>query len=125
MTSEFYINKINDLLNNKDKVLNKDTVKNVMKKYPDRIPVLVYPMDSKQPQIDKSKYLVPKDMLISQFIFIIKKRLTTVKPEEAIFLFVNKDTLPKSTDTMSELYQKYKNEDNFLLIQYSLENTFG
>lgn len=125
MSSQEYINKINNLLQNRDKILTKNTVKEVMKKYPDRLPIIVQPIDKKQPEIDKHKYLVPKDIVLSQFIFIIKKRIKELKPEEAIFLFVNDNIVPKSTATMSELYEQYKNEDEFLIIKYSLENTFG
>jgi GABA(A) receptor-associated protein len=125
MSSEEYISKISNLINNKDKILTKSTVKEVMKRYPDRIPVIVKPTDKKQPEIDKHKYLVPKDMLISQFIFIIKKRIRNLKPDEAIFLFINGSTLPKVTATIGESYDQYKTEDEFLYITYSLENTFG
>jgi GABA(A) receptor-associated protein len=125
MSSEDYIKKINHLITNKDRILTKTTVNEVMKRYPDRLPVIVQPIDKKQPEIDKHKYLVPKDLLLSQFIFIIKKRIRDLKPDEAIFLFVNGDTIPKATSTISELYSDYKNEDNFLIVKYSLENTFG
>jgi GABA(A) receptor-associated protein len=125
MTSQYYINKINKLINNQDKILNNATVNEVMKRYPDRIPVIIKPIDNKQPEIDKHKYLVPKDIVLSQFLFIIKKRIRDLKPEEALFLFVNKTTIPKTTSTMSEIYSNYKSEDDFLYIEYSLENTFG
>lgn len=125
MSSEDYINKIKNLLNNKDKILTKNTVKDVMNRYPDRLPVIVKPVDKRQPEIDKHKYLVPKDITLAQFLFIIKKRIRDLKPEEALFLFVNGSIIPKSTSTMSELYDTYKTEDEFLYINYSLENTFG
>ena len=34
-------------------------------------------------------------------------------------------SLPQSTDTMNVLYDKHKDQDGFLYIQYSGENTFG
>lgn len=109
----------------KKNLLSKKSVESILRKYPDRIPILVYPIDNKQPQIDKSKYLVPKDMILAQFITIIRNRLVKLKPDEAIFVFVNGSTIPRASDTMSELYTKYKSEDEFLFIHYSLENTFG
>ncbi len=44
--------------------------------------------------IDKRKFLVPNDITIAQFMWIIRKRIQ-LSPEKAIFLFVNK-TIPVS-----------------------------
>jgi GABA(A) receptor-associated protein len=40
------------------------------------------------PTIDKKKYLVPSDMTVGQFIYVIRKRIK-LSPEKAIFIFVN------------------------------------
>jgi GABA(A) receptor-associated protein len=45
-------------------------------------------------------------------------------PEKAIFIFIN-NTLPTSTDMMSQIYKNHKDEDGFLYITYSGESTFG
>ncbi len=47
-----------------------------------------------------------------------------LNPEQAIFLFVN-DTLPPTAALMSQIYEKNKDEDGFLYVTYSGENTFG
>ena len=49
---------------------------------------------SQIPDIDKRKFLVPNDITIAQFMWIIRKRIQ-LAPEKAIFLFVNK-TIPQS-----------------------------
>ncbi len=49
---------------------------------------------SQIPDIDKRKFLVPNDITIAQFMWIIRKRIQ-LAPEKAIFLFVNK-TMPLS-----------------------------
>ena len=41
------------------------------------------------------KYLVPVDLTIGQFIYVIRNRIE-VTPEQALFLFVN-DTLPPTS----------------------------
>ena len=48
----------------------------IMVKYPDRLPIICskHP-DSKIQPIDKEKYLVPSDLTIGQFIFVIRKRI--------------------------------------------------
>lgn len=104
-------------------IISKDSIEKLLKRYPDRIPVIVNPIDNKQPQIDKHKYLVPKDMLLSQFIYIIKSRLINFKSDEALFLFID-NSLPRNTETMIELYERHKIE-GYLNIKYGIENTFG
>ncbi|GFP89635.1 autophagy-related protein 8c [Phtheirospermum japonicum] len=44
--------------------------------------------------------------------------------EKAIFVFV-KNMLPPSTAMMSAIYGEHKNEDGFLYMTSSGENTFG
>ena len=96
----------------------------IMVKYPDRLPIICFKHpESKIQQIDKEKYLVPSDLTIGQFIFVIRKRIK-LNPEVGLFLFVN-DSLPPTAALMSIVYDRYKNEDGFLYITYSGENTFG
>jgi len=60
---------------------------------------------------------------MGNFMHIIRKRLT-LKPEVAIYLFVNNKIFPSSS-VMYQVYEKNKNSDGFLYIYYSGENTFG
>ena len=94
-------------------------------KFPSRIPVIVErsPQSGHIPKIDKSKFLVPGDLTVSQFIFVIRKRLT-LPSETALFLFVN-GTLPTSGSFMKELYTSFADNDGFLYCLYSGENVFG
>ena len=96
----------------------------IIEKYPERIPVIVEKSSrSKVQDIDKNKYLVPDDLTIGQFIFVIRKRLK-LTPDKAIFLFINNKLMPSHT-LMSKVYENEKDEDNFLYMCYSGENTFG
>ena len=64
-------------------------------KYPERIPVIVQRAAKSQiPDIDKRKFLVPADLTVAQFMWIIRKRVQ-LPPEKAIFLFVGR-LLPQS-----------------------------
>ncbi|CAN6199160.1 unnamed protein product [Urochloa humidicola] len=93
-------------------------------KYPDRIPVIVEKSGKTDiPDIDKKKYLVPADLTVGQFIYVVRKRIK-LSPEKAIFVFVN-NTLPPITSLMSELYEEHKDGDGFLYMTYSGESTFG
>lgn len=96
----------------------------ILSKYPDRIPIILEQHGKSMiKDIDRNKFLVPNDITLGQFIFIIRKRLE-LSPEKAIFLFVN-NTLPTSSDIIGELYNKNMDEDGFLYMVYSGENTFG
>ena len=98
--------------------------KRVRCKYPDRIPVICEKVQgSSIPDIDKKKYLVPCDLTIGQFVYVIRKRIT-MGSDKAIFLFIN-NTLPPTAALMNSIYQEQKSEDGFLYITYSGENTFG
>ncbi|KAJ8319836.1 hypothetical protein KUTeg_001423 [Tegillarca granosa] len=82
----------------------------IRKKYPDRVPVIV----EKAPKarvgdLDKKKYLVPSDLTVGQFYFLIRKRIH-LRPEDALFFFVNNE---------------HHEEDFFLYIAYSDESVYG
>ena len=48
----------------------------IMKKYPDKIPVIVKKFkNTNLPDINKSKYIVPKDMNFTNFVYIIRKHI--------------------------------------------------
>uniref|UniRef100_A0A0A9B1N1 Autophagy-related protein n=1 Tax=Arundo donax TaxID=35708 RepID=A0A0A9B1N1_ARUDO len=96
----------------------------IREKYPDRIPVIVEKAGkSDVPEIDKKKYLVPADLTVGQFVYVVRKRIK-LSPEKAIFVFV-KQTLPPTGSLMSAIYEENKDEDGFLYMTYSGENTFG
>jgi len=102
----------------------KQKIQNIKSKYPNRVPVIVNKSKkSNAPDIDKNKYLVPTDLTLGQFIYVIRKRMK-ISPEQAIFVFC-KDTLPPTSMIMEELYNGYKNADEFLELTYNIENTFG
>uniref|UniRef100_A0A453KFN9 Autophagy-related protein n=3 Tax=Aegilops tauschii TaxID=37682 RepID=A0A453KFN9_AEGTS len=79
---------------------------------------------SNLPEMEKRKYLVPCDMPVGQFIFILRSRLH-LSPGTALFVFV-RDTLPQTANLMGSVYDSYKDkQDGFLYMCYSSEKTFG
>ncbi|BBH02001.1 Ubiquitin-like superfamily protein [Prunus dulcis] len=95
----------------------------IREKYPDRIPVIVEKAErSDIPDIDKKKYLVPADLTVGQFVYVVRKRIK-LSAEKAIFIFV-KNILPPTAAMMSAIYEENKDEDGFLYMTYSGENTF-
>jgi len=109
----------------KDKVniINIEYVSKLLTKYPDKIPVIFIP-SSNTPEIDKRKFIIPRDLLVSQLIYIIRQKIK-IEPEKAIFLFFGKNYVASSNMMMSEVYDKYKDKNGILYVSYSIENTFG
>jgi len=99
----------------------------VLQEYPERVPIICEKSTTYKhtqlPNIDKHKYLVPKDLTICQFIYVIRKKMN-IKSDESIFLFVS-NFIPTSSSIIGQLYNRHKDTDGFLYIQYSKENVFG
>lgn len=91
----------------------------VLQKYPDRYPVIV--TNKEKTQLDR--FLVPDDLVVGQLMLLIRRKLS-LQPSEAMFLFVN-DKLLTPTTTISEEYSNDHDDDMFLYVVWSVENTFG
>ena len=76
--------------------------KKILDKYPDKIPLIIEKSKNCEYDIDKNKYLVPKNIKMQQLIFIIRKRIK-IKDSESIFIYVN-NVLPPSSSCISEIY---------------------
>lgn len=98
----------------------------IKEKFPDKIPIIcqrsIYAGDD-CPILNKRKYLVPSCTTIAHFIFMIRK-LLNLKSEKSLFLFVEGNALPCSY-TIEKVYDIYKDNDYFLYVTYTFENTFG
>lgn len=131
MMKSYIAEKLNNSINpfkDTDKSLyTKDEAMRVITKYPDRIPVIVNrskSAGSDVPYIDKHKFLVPSDLTIGQFQYVIRKRLS-LEQHKALFLFV-KNCVPPTSSLISTIYEESKDPDTmFLFVTYSMENTFG
>ncbi|XP_059625525.1 autophagy-related protein 8i [Cornus florida] len=98
--------------------------RDIIAKYPDRLPVVVERYSKTDlPEMEKKKYLVPRDMSIGQLIHILSGRLH-LSPGKALFVFVQ-NTLPQTSSLMETVYESFKDEDGFLYMCYSSEKTFG
>jgi len=104
----------------------------IRSKYRNRVPVIVERAARADIQdIDKKKYLVPGDLTIAQFTYVIRKSIKLTS-EQALYVFVevtendsNSQILPPTSSTIDSIYHSYKDQDGFLYITYSGENVFG
>ncbi len=98
--------------------------KRIMEKYPDKLPIICEKSSLKEPNSSKSKYLVDVDLKIAQFMFVIRSKMI-IDATQAIYLFVNGNTLVPSNAYLATIYEIYKDDDGFLYLNYATENTFG
>ena len=61
----------------------------ILEKYPERVPLILEKLtndnDTLIPEIDKNKYLVPKDLTTGQLTYVIRKRL---KSHQKSFIYI-------------------------------------
>ncbi len=100
-------------------------------KHPDRVPVLLTIAKSNShsknqllPQPKNEKILVPTDYTIGKMMFQIRSQLN-LRPDTALFLFVGKGILPPTGALVGTIYDRFKDEDQFLYITVASEATFG
>ena len=101
-----------------------EEAKRIADKYPDRIPVICTKRPVCQiPDIDKHKFLVPMDLTVGQFMYVVRKRMH-LSDTQATFFFVG-ETLPAASTLMKTVFEMHKDVDGFLYMVFSTEDTFG
>ena len=90
----------------------------ILNKFPNRIPIVTEKSGGNPdiPLIDKNKFLVPKDLTLGQYAYVIRKRLK-INSEHGIFYFINNKMLPMG-ENIANIYHNEKDEDGFLYISY-------
>lgn len=101
----------------------KEQYNKVTSAHGNKIPVIVEPANTLVPQIDRSKYLVPGDLSVAQFLYLIRKKIK-LQTEQALFIYVN-GTLPPTSAPFKTVYEEHKDEDGFLYVMYTGESSFG
>jgi GABA(A) receptor-associated protein len=104
----------------------KNEADRILQKYPQRIPIICEkdPRSRDTPDIDRKKYLVPPDLSVAQFMYVIRGRIN-IMPDLSIYLFVNNTVMPATAQLLSVLYEEHKDRDGFLYITYAGESSFG
>ena len=103
----------------------KNHFNNIMMKCSNKIPVIIEKAPtSKIKEFIKTKFLLPKDMKISVLIRLIRNKLD-ISYTTAVYLIVASKFVITGCELLSEIYQKYKDKDNFLYIRYVEQLTFG
>ena len=95
---------------------------NIFNKYKDSIPIYI-DFTNFSKTIEKSKFVIPNGFTIGQLLTAIRMKMS-LNPASALFLFINNRLIPVTT-VVSTLYETNKDDDGFLYVSCSEENTFG
>jgi GABA(A) receptor-associated protein len=95
---------------------------NILTKYKESIPIYIDFTNLSKP-IEKSKFVIPNGFSIGQLLTAIRMKMN-LSPSCALFIFINNRLVPV-TSTISTIYESNKDEDGFLYVCCSEENTFG
>lgn len=110
--------------NEQEKYVIKKEIEVIKEKYPNYIPILVRAKDKKI-KLSKNKYLVGGEITIGQFMFIIRKKIPSLRPEEGIYLFID-NIIPLNSSSLKSVYEsKRDSETDMLFVTICKENTFG
>nr|CAD7455617.1 unnamed protein product [Timema tahoe] len=76
------------------------------------------------PRLDKTKFLVPQEITMSQFVSIIRNRMQ-LGSTQAFYLLVNNRSMLSLSKTLAEVYNEYRADDGFLYLTYASQEVFG
>ena len=97
---------------------------NILYKYDNLIPVIIAPVNKDNiPQIRKNKFYVPRDNTTGCFMAQLRKHIN-ISSITSLFLFVGNNIVPMNS-IMGMVYDKYKDTDKILYIEYCDQETFG
>ncbi|KAF5283109.1 hypothetical protein FQA39_LY17416 [Lamprigera yunnana] len=106
--------------------IRKEEVLAIRSRFPTKIPIIVqrFTRESHLPPLDKSKFLVPQEITMSQFLTIIRNRMH-ITSTQTIYLLVNNKSLVSLSLTLAEVYNEHACPDGFLYVTYASQEVFG
>ncbi|RNA33954.1 microtubule-associated s 1A 1B light chain 3C [Brachionus plicatilis] len=103
-----------------------EEVQGIRRKFPNKLPVIVerYHKEKNLPCLDKTKFLVPREISMSQFVAIIRNRMM-LNQSQAFYLLIDDKGIASMSMTMAEIYERKKSNDGFLYMSYASQEMFG
>lgn len=94
----------------------------ILNKYKDSIPVYI-DFTNINKTVEKSKFVIPNGFTVGQLLTAIRMKMN-LNAACALFIFIN-NRLISVTTVVSTIYESNKDDDGFLYVCCSEENTFG
>nr|XP_004931347.2 uncharacterized protein LOC101746017 isoform X2 [Bombyx mori] len=101
-------------------------VEAIRHRFPNKVPLYVtrYVRDREVPVLGRTKFLVPQELTMSQFLYIIRTKMK-LRDSQALYLLVNDKVLASHSMTMAQAYQQFRSHDGYLHITYAAQQVFG
>lgn len=103
-----------------------------------------FPGEKHLPQLDKTKYLVPQEITMSQFqmilrwaicssisyfskykFFFLSRNKMQLHPNRSMYLLVNERSMLSLSTTIAEVYYEFAQADGYLYVTYASQEVFG
>ena len=109
-------------------------------KHGGRIPMIVDRGNISTPKPQNHRFLVPLEieqkladgtvmkapMTMANFMVELRKNIPTLRPDQAIFMFIyGTNVLASMSTPLSQIYDEHQEKDGFLKIIFTIESTFG
>ena len=96
----------------------------IINKYLNRYPILLWTLGSNI-IIKKRKFIVPGNITIGQFLYVLRKQLIDFNPSDGLFLIVEGANIMLPSNQIVEKVWKEHNVNGFIRLALTKENTFG
>ncbi|XP_067399932.1 microtubule-associated proteins 1A/1B light chain 3C-like [Emydura macquarii macquarii] len=105
----------------------KHEVAAIRSKFPSKLPVILerYTKEKVLPALDRTKFLVPQELSMGQFVTIIRSRMSLSSTQSFYLLVDGSRSLVSMSLTMAEVYTLNRDEDGFLYMTYASQEMFG
>ena len=108
--------------------VSKKKIENMLNKHPNRVPIIISSNSFKEH--GQHRFIVPNNITVSEFMKILRNKVS-LKPEEAIFIFVKDKSLNNdafmvpASSSIESIYNQYKDNNLVLNLIYEKEAVFG
>ncbi|KAL6480474.1 hypothetical protein AOLI_G00059250 [Acnodon oligacanthus] len=104
----------------------KDEVCTIRSKFPNKLPVIVerYIREKQLPLLDKTKFLVPHELTMGQFLCLLRSKIA-LEASQTLYLLISGKSMCCMTASMAEIYSQHRDPDGFLYMTYASQDMFG
>ncbi|KPP78427.1 microtubule-associated proteins 1A/1B light chain 3C-like [Scleropages formosus] len=98
----------------------------IRSKFPNKLPVIVERCvrEKHLPLLDKSKFLVPFELTMGQFLSLLRSKID-LSPTQTLYLLVSERSMSCMSASMGEIYSQHSDPDGFLYMTYASQDVFG